>query len=170
MKDSVFLVMNLKNHFERNYMEIRIGDLLKSDVPAIIHQCNCFHKMEKGIAAQLVKKYPEIYINDLKTPYGDRNKLGNFSFAKIKNSNLKYVINLYSQFNYGYGIHTNYEALEKGLNKALTFLSDNGIYRVGLPYLIGCGLAGGNETKVLEIVKKIQLLHQEINIELYKLK
>ena len=153
-----------------NFMEIKIGDLLKSDAPAIIHQCNCFHTMGGGIAAQLAHKYPEVYEADLKTPYGEREKLGDFSFAEIKDSKLKYVINLYSQFDYGYGRHTNYEALEKGLDKALGFLYDNEINRVGLPYLIGCGLAGGNEKTVLEILEKVQSLHQKINIELYKLK
>lgn len=150
-------------------MEIKIGNLLKSDVPAIIHQCNCFHTMGGGIAAQLAYKYPEVYEADLKTPYGSKEKLGDFSFAEIKNSNLKYVINLYSQFDFGYGRHTDYNALEEGLNKVLDFLFDKGIYRVGLPYLIGCGLAGGNEKTVLEILEKVQSLHTKINIELYKL-
>ena len=39
-------------------MEIIKGDLLKSDVPAIIHQCNCFHTMGGGIAVQIASKYP----------------------------------------------------------------------------------------------------------------
>ena len=59
--------------------------------------------------------------------------------------------------------------MEKGLNKALDFLFDKEIYRVGLPYLIGCGLAGGEEKIVLEILNKVQEIHSKINIQLYKL-
>ena len=151
-------------------MEIKIGDLLESDVPAIIHQCNCFHTMGGGVAFQLSMRYPEVYEADKKTKYADKSKMGDFSFAEINSKNLKMVINLYSQYDYGYGLHTDYDALEKGLDKAMSFLNERKIYRVGLPYLIGCGLAGGDEKTVLGILERVQLRWESINIELYKLK
>ena len=151
-------------------MDIKVGNLLESDVPAIIHQCNCFHTMGSGIARQLVLKYPIIYDVDKQTKYADKSKMGNFSFAEINSQNLKVIINLYSQYNYGYGLHTNYDALENGLNKAMNFLNERKIYRVGLPYLIGCGLAGGNEKIVFAILERVQSNWKSINIELYKLK
>lgn len=150
-------------------MEIKKGDLLKSDVPAIIHQCNCFHTMGGGIAFQLAMQYPDVYKADKETGYGDKDKMGHFSFAEIRSEHLKYVINLYSQYDFGFGLHTDYDALEKGLNEAMVFLKKHGVNRVGLPYLIGCGLAGGNEKTVLEILERVQSNHSSINIELYKL-
>lgn len=143
-------------------MKIIFGDLLKSNVPVIIHQCNCFHKMGAGIAKLLKDLYPEVYESDKRTVFGDKTKLGSFSYAEINNKDLKYVINLYSQYNYGKGIHTDYIALKNGLNNALKFIHSKSIKRVGIPYLIGCGLAGGDIDKVYSILEEVQEMNTEV--------
>lgn len=151
-------------------MKIISGNLLTSNVPVIVHQCNCFHTMGSGIAKILKEEYPEVYEADLTTKYGDRSKLGGFSIAEIKKGmSLKYVFNLYSQYNYGRGLKTDYEALEDGLAEIVYWCNLHHIKRIGLPYLIGCGLAGGDEKVVLAIIDKIQKEIPQVEIEIYKL-
>lgn len=150
-------------------MEIKKGNLLESDVPAIIHQCNCFHTMGGGVALQLATKYPAVYEADLKTDYGDADKLGTFSVAEINGPKLKVVLNLYAQYSFGPGKQTDYLYLMSGLKDALDYLAGRDIHRVGLPYLIGCGLAGGDEKTVLDIIEAVQGVCPEVSIELYKL-
>ena len=150
-------------------MKIINGDLLSSDVPAIIHQCNCFHTMKSGFAKQISSKYPEVLKADKRTIFGDKLKLGGFSVAFIDDNNLKYVFNLYSQYKYGRGLQTDYEALEEGLAEVLYYLNLINIKRVGIPYLIGCGLAGGSKKIVMDIIEKVQEEYPDIEIEIYKI-
>lgn len=147
------------------------GNILQSNVPVIIHQCNCFHKMGSGFAKTLRQKYPCVYESDKNTKYGDKGKLGGFSLAKIQNEPyLKYVFNLYSQYKYGTNKkYTDYCALEEGIAQILYWCQLKGINRVGIPYLIGCGLAGGDKQTVLQILLKVQKQFEQIQIQLYKL-
>lgn len=150
-------------------MDIKKGNLLESDVPAIIHQCNCFHTMGGGIALQLATKYPAVYKADLTTAYGDKDKMGTFSVAEINGPKLKVVLNLYAQYDFGPGKQTEYMSLYIGLVRCMTYLKGRDIHRVGLPYIIGCGLAGGDEDTVMTILRKVQEEYPEVSIELYKL-
>ena len=151
-------------------MKIISGNLLTSTVPVIVHQCNCFHTMGSGIAKILKEEHPEVFEADLTTKFGDKSKLGTFSKAQIKNHvSLKYVFNLYSQYNFGKGLRTDYLALEEGFAEILYWCSVHNIKRIGIPYLIGCGLAGGDENTVLSILEKVQKETPEVEIEIYKL-
>ena len=127
-------------------IEKRIGNLLEQqDLDAFVHQCNCFCTMGGGIAREISEKYPELYEADLATKSGDKKKLGTFSFVKTHDGKLGY--NLYSQFNYGRnGQHTDYEAILAGLLKIKLHVKENvsSTARIGLPFMMGCGLGGGN--------------------------
>lgn len=129
------------------------GDLLKSDCDVIIHQANCFATMRSGIAKQIVAKYPQVAVVDknFKVPIGSRNRLGTYS--GFKTSNDVTIVNMYSQYNYGRGkLQTDYQAMEKAFVKIM--LEVNG-KKVGLPYQIGCGLAGGDWEIVYNLLEKV---------------
>lgn len=148
-------------------IEICYGDLLESDVQVIIHQCNCFHTFGSGLAKQIKEKYPTAYEADLKTKFADKYKLGTFSYSK---QNGKIIVNLYSQFRYGNeGNYTDYESLEDGLYDIFYWCKINGIKKIGIPYLIGCGLAGGDERIVMKICEKISKQFNDIKLQIYKL-
>ena len=133
----------------------------------IIHQCNCFHTFGSGIAKKIKQKYPSAYEADLKTRFGDKYKLGTFSYAKQGG---KIIVNLYSQFKYGNsGVYTDYESLEEGLYDIFYWCSINDIKRIGIPYLIGCGLAGGDIKIVMDICEKISKQFEDIDLQIYKL-
>jgi hypothetical protein len=98
---------------------------------------------------------------------GDYNKLGQIDWKVntyiICNSETDFlefdlaVVNLYSQ--YGFGLNhdggtarpLDYDALRLGLRKINHQFKGR---HVGLPGLIGCGLAGGNENLVKSIIKE----------------
>lgn len=120
----------------------------------IVQGCNCLCVMGAGIALQIANRYPQAYEADKKTVRGDRNKLGHYTYAMAKNKkNGEFVIvNAYTQYDLGSGEDVlNYEALDNVLKE---IKEDFAGLRIGLP-LIGCGLAGGNEKRVVSNIKEV---------------
>lgn len=147
------------------------GDLLQSECDIIIHQANCLGIMGAGIAKQIKNLYPEVYKADLSfpIPVKDLNRVGEFSYAEVTNpyTNKKQtIVNMYSQYDIGKG-KTNYYAMEKALKKIILFYLSPA-KKIGLPYGIGCGLAGGDWEEVYSILEKVsEEYHQDLY--LYKL-
>lgn len=128
------------------------GDLLqfaedgKFDV--IIHGCNCFCLMGKGIALSIKNKFPEAYKADLETIKGDKNKLGTYSSAETENFT---IVNAYTQYHWaGNGRKADYDAIRNVMNLIKQNFSGK---RIGYP-LIGAGLAGGNWEIISEIINE----------------
>jgi len=155
-----------------------IGDLLQSDCTILIHQCNCQRNMGAGIALQIAKKYPEAKQADEQFRYSASERLGKCSVAKTKDG--KMIVNLYAQKYPGkvkYGNiekeqNERYLAFEKGLRSVLTSLptleKKQFPIKIGLPYLIGCDLAGGDWDVIYGIIKKLAKTYNQ-DIFLYKL-
>ena len=147
------------------------GDLLKGDAQFILHQCNCFHKMGAGIAKQISLKYPNALQIDKQTIYGDKNKLGTYSVSEETDG--KTIINIYSQFEYGTGKkQTDYNALLIALTKIKNVFGFKLDYMqpitFGLPYGMGCGLAGGDWNKVEKIIKSVFANSTSTELQIYK--
>jgi O-acetyl-ADP-ribose deacetylase (regulator of RNase III) len=137
-------------------------DIFLAPVDVIAHQANCFHTMGSGIARAIRENFPEAYEADCKTIKGDRNKMGTYSSAKVVTENpnpqLKYIANVYSQFDFGRDKrYTNYEAVANGLESLRNNLIKKGRdgFVVGLPWKYGCNIAGGDWDVVYAIVKSI---------------
>ena len=82
------------------------GDLIKlalnGEFDVIVHGCNCFCTMGKGIALTIKNVFPEAYQADLKTNKGDKQKLGKYSYATLQRNGYQItVINAYTQYHYG---------------------------------------------------------------------
>lgn len=162
-------------------MRIVKGNLFNFPSHAIFHQCNCFHTMSAGFAKILANKYPEILIADKNTPYGDINKLGSYSRAIISSEtdfSARLIYNLYSQYHYGKGsLKTDYNALKISFQKACKDLLgykqficyENEKIQLSIPYLIGCGLAGGDENIVIDIIDYIMIDYPDIELTAYKI-
>jgi O-acetyl-ADP-ribose deacetylase (regulator of RNase III) len=107
--------------------------------------------MEAGIAKSIKQAFPQAWQADLKTPKGDKNKLGTFSKAEItlKNRHTLTVINAYTQFHWsGNSDLVEYESLRKIFNQIkLQFHSK----KIAYPQ-IGAGLAGGNWQRISQII------------------
>lgn len=130
-------------------------DIFKSDIDILIQSCNCQTIFGSGIAKSIREKYPEVYEADLKTKKADVNKLGTFSYAKIKNpARLKYIFNLYGQFDFGGAKrNTSYDAFADGLEKIREFLLEKKAEKMvlGMPWKIGSD-RGGASWPVIEAI------------------
>lgn len=130
------------------------GDLiqhaLKKEFDVIIHGCNCFCTMGAGIARSIQEEFPEAYAADLVTIKGDRNKLGDYSFATVERDNHEItIVNGYTQFHYqGEALLIDYEAIEELFTKVNQDFAGK---RIGYPK-IGAGLGGGDWEKIAAII------------------
>jgi len=134
-----------KSEFEEKW-----GDLIKEahNYDAIVHGCNCFNTMGGGIAYGISKCFPEAAEKDKKTIYGDINKLGNIDVIEIDRVEVR-VANAYTQFQPGRDV--SYAAIEMCLRKINYRFKG---YHIAMP-MIGCGIAGGDWTKVKQMIKDI---------------
>jgi O-acetyl-ADP-ribose deacetylase (regulator of RNase III) len=153
------------------YKEVN-GDLIKlaleGNFDAITHGANCFCTMKAGIAPQMAKAFGcDKFPMEGQQHRGDYNKLGQidwrintytggtteFDFFEFDLA----VVNSYTQ--YGFGLNheggtarpLDYDALRLCMRKINHQFKGR---HVGLPGLIGCGLAGGNENLVKSIIKE----------------
>jgi len=155
-------------------IHIHQGDLLASDCTIIGHQANCFANMGAGIAKQIARQYPEARLADeqFPIPAGSKERLGQVSYAWHKDKRV--IFNLYGQFRFGKGKRfTEYDALQSALVRMLERVEDiekkNIIpIKVGLPYKIGCGLAGGEWKIVQSIIEEVSDRFSR-DIHLYRL-
>ena len=129
------------------------GDLiqlaLEGEFNIIVHGCNCFCAMGAGIAKTVKQKFPEAYQADLKTESGNRNKLGEISWAESKSGLI--IVNGYTQYHWkGRGKKVDYDALRQVFKKVKKNFSGQ---KIGYP-AIGAGLAGGDWQIISRIIEE----------------
>ncbi len=132
-----------------------LSDLLNDTrINCIIHQANCQKVMGGGIALSIRNKYPEAYEADCLLP-NTPDKLGKFSFADTYDG--KTVFNLYGQLGFGHVYRqTDYEAVTVGLEKIRTHILKNKPNAVvGMPFMMGCALGGGDWRVVEAIIMSV---------------
>ena len=163
-----------------NYSEKKgclISMALSGEFDVITHGCNCFCTMGAGIAPKMAKEFECNNFEMELSGKGDINKLGQIDFNKyykrpdgtlfidydnyvdLHDGEEPYliVVNSYTQYKYGSnhidGVKKpiDYEALTLCMRKINHIFAGK---HIGLPGLIGCGLAGGKEEIVKEIIKK----------------
>lgn len=117
----------------------------------IIQGCNCFCIQGSGLAKEIRTRYPGAYEADKTTKSGDKSKLGTYTSYDTRKGFT--IINAYTQYGFNRGGANEdvfeYEAFQKILDK---LVEDYPGCRFGFP-LIGCGLAGGDETRVLAMLE-----------------
>lgn len=149
-----------------NFKEID-GDLIKlakeGTFDVIVHGCNCFNRMKRGIAPQMAEAFGcDKFYMERPAMLGSINKLGQIDFQicyirdnnkigkyitdlnleKIKKSTPEAfaVVNAYTQYNWDTQTKPlDYEALRLCLRKINHLFKG---FHIGLP-LIGCHLSGG---------------------------
>lgn len=130
-------------------------------INVIIHQANIDKRMGAGVALALCDKWPEIRNTDREWTKEDKNTLGDFSIIQVE-SGPKFVFNLYGQsilFDSLAGCRTDYNAVIAGFAKIRNLLES---WRnkwgfeavIGIPRLMGCGLAGGNWEIYYKIIEE----------------
>lgn len=141
------------------------GDLLKSDCTTIAHQCNCLSSMGAGIASVIRDVYKKAYNVDKYSKMTPDEKFGKYTAATIGKTT---VVNLYGQYAFGRTKQqTNYEKLESALNLFFTDAKNNpkwNLEKFGIPYNMGCDLAGGDWNEVYAILERTSKKH---NVDIY---
>ena len=154
------------------------GNLLESDCPVIVHQVNCLGVMGAGVAKQIKDKWPwvfeqyksacDFYKNDANALLGKviftfNNIEDTEGFEIMDEENVSYfhppiVANCFAQDKianlYNKGRQTNYPAFRKCMQTIYRYVYYFGCSSVGFPYLIGCGLAGGDWKIVMSIIEE----------------
>lgn len=134
-----------------------VGDLLEAKEDIICHQVNCQGAFGAGIAKQIAKEYPESKNEYVRYCKENKGILGDVLVTKEEDF---LIANLFGQDYYGrygyyfkkYGRQTVYPALKE----SMILLKDkypNSSY--AFPYLIGCGLAGGDWGVVIDIIEDV---------------
>jgi O-acetyl-ADP-ribose deacetylase (regulator of RNase III) len=125
------------------FLQIVDGDLLEATEKYLCHQCNCVTKGPLGLAAALFARFPwaDVYSQrgDLKSVAGTIKVCGNGTTER-------FVVNMFGQITGGKPKPTEPAARRLGFFRAcLAQLARRPrLESVAFPYLIGCGLAGGN--------------------------
>ena len=145
-------------------MNIIKGDLIKMTMAGhfdvIIHGANCFNTMGSGIAKQIREKFPEAYAADCATVAGDRSKLGTYTEAHY---NFLVVVNAYTQYDFNKRGESKdlfeYDSFRAILDSlAAKYVGSS----FGLP-MIGCGLAGGDKTRIIKIIEDFATIVESKN-------
>ena len=163
--------LNVGHFFYRKikYMKICYGDLLDCDCDIIAHQVNCMGVMGAGLANQIRMTYPKVfedYVN-LCVSKGAKALFGTISYTKTPRY---WVVNLFGQYNTGiYKRQTDYEKLGSALELLKEFALNNNLKTIGLPYNLGCGLAGGNWEIVQNMILDV-FENSGLEVEIWKLK
>lgn len=135
-------------------MNVVRGDLIKlaqeGAFDVIVHGCNCWCAMEKGIANGIREAFPAAYQLDQATELGDRAKLGTIGVAEVEVADHALaVVNAYTQFDFeGPMPLADYEAIRSAFAAIKNRFAGR---RVGYP-MIGAGLAGGDWSVIAAII------------------
>lgn len=129
------------------------------DFDLIIHGCNCFQKMGKGIAKDIKARYPEAFVADLAygNP-GDRDKLGTYSKAVVERADgtKLIIINAYTQYTYwDESDMLDYSAVARVFAKIASDFHGMDL-RMGVPK-IGAGLARGSWPTIEKLINNANL-------------
>lgn len=152
--------------------EVR-GDLLKSNCDMICHQVNCRGVMGAGLAKKIAEQYPLVFKVYRDWYNKGCSKLGDLDIVRVTPKLM--VCNMYAQDGYGRDRqYTDYEAFKDCLDGIVDFIRtseskhDFKIRKIGFPYNIGCGLAGGDWSIVRELIEN-RFATEDVEVEIYRL-
>ena len=130
------------------------ADATKIDVDVLGHQCNTKGVMGAGIAKTIKQLYPDVYKEYRLHCQNNKKVLGTTQL--VKSNERKYIANIFGQDDYrGKGPKTNYKALKKALEELQYKMIELNLKTLSIPYLIGCGLGGGDWNVVEQIINDI---------------
>lgn len=141
------------------------GNLLDSNAKYICHQVNCQGRMGSGVAKQIRAKYPEAY--SAYTKQASEGMLGEAQLVDCHDG--KVVVNMFAQSNYGYdgNRYTSYVAFQKCLDKMIQTIPAG--ETIAMPYMIGCGLGGGEWEIISDFIVEKLVLDNGYNVEFWRL-
>lgn len=147
---------------------LKNGDLFTTTQPIIAHGVNCSNGFASGVAGQVARLFPDVkrcYHHKFES---DGWNLGDVQVVQLAgHAPLEYVANLGAQRYYGRvpgRVYVDYDGLALAAGRLLDFAADAGL-GVAMPR-IGCGLAGGDWARVLEILNKA-VADRDVEVEVW---
>jgi len=159
------------------------GDLLSATDEYIVHQVNCIACTPHGLSKSIADKWKTADIYGMRTRVTPSRNFattdtqatpGSISITRDRN-----VIHMFAQFSYGKPFsyinkdgrypRDTYEQREKWFQMCLDSIAEIQPSSIGIPYMIGCGLAGGNWSNYFEMIKKFSEKNPTIIVNIYKL-
>lgn len=119
------------------------GDLMRCAEAVLAHQCNCESKNARGLAKALFERWPSVDV------YAKRTNPSTPGTIEVRQVHGRAVVALFGQIKPGKpwgrldGRVQRLEYFRRALDRLGDFMSREGTAAVAMPYLIGCGLAGG---------------------------
>lgn len=160
-------------------IEIVNGDLLQSNLPLIAHQTNCLGVMGAGIARSIKNKWSTVYtqyVNFCKCLKHSKSLLGKCQICTTGDEPTNLVANLFGEYSFTESVapyenrHTDYDALKEALLNLKAFCKGMNIIEIGIPYKLGCGLAGGDwDGVVYPMLQELFDKDSTITLYIYKL-
>ena len=134
-------------------LAVRQGDAIEAlrsgGISALGHQVNLRGVMGAGIAAQIRRQFPAAFEVYRAAIAAGRLRLGDALPVEVAPG--RWIVHLAGQQNTGRGLQTDYAALALALSRFTDFAREHQL-RPGLPYGIGCGLAGGDWPTVAALI------------------
>ena len=157
------------------------GNLLENDCDMIVQQLNCLCVRPHGLSEDIAKKYPYADVYNRRRSVGtknlaipeDRPEPGTvvLSHSHKKDDNNPIVVGIFGQYDFGKLRYRSYRPqykitetrelrefwFENGLNILRDWLVKNNYgknFKIGFPYKIACGLAGGNWDKYRKMLER----------------
>lgn len=122
-------------------------------IQVVGHQVNCQGVMGAGLARQIRERYPQALSDYRAAHTSGRLILGAAVMSRVADQ--RWIAHLTGQDRYGRDQqHTDYDALRRALSWVATRATKAGL-TIGLPYGIGCGLAGDHWPTVLELIEEV---------------
>ena len=121
----------------------------------ICHQVNCMGVMGAGLAKQVKEKWPDVFRQYASLCCSFRDMPG-MLLGKVQDiavSDNLVIANCFGQVYTGHGLMTCYEAWKNIIRQLLDSSSYFGDIPIHIPYMVGCGLAGGDWQVMNEILE-----------------
>lgn len=150
-------------------VEFVTGNLVTGKFDIFCHQVNCRGKMGAGLAKQIRNQYPEVYKEYKDICNNGKAILGMNHYTYTSDGRI--CVDMFAQDNYGTDKrYTDYTAFKSCLRGLVTFLgyTFNDQKTVAFPYMIGCGLAGGDWNVILKMIEEFSELvpHRVVIVKL----
>ena len=130
-----------------------VAALQRGDIDILGHQVNLRGVMGAGIARQIKGVFPRAFTAYSEAIAASDLALGDVQLVQVGDS--RWVANIAGQQGIGRGRRqTDYQALSAALRKLADFTEGTAL-RVGLPFGIGCGLAGGDWPVVSRTIEEM---------------
>lgn len=152
-------------------IKILNGNLFDTDAEIICHQCNCQGVMGSGVAAEVKRRYPYVYMEYREYYMMGMLQLGNVVFSQTGNKGKQVIANILGQDKYGQGRqYTDYTALRRCMKLIRKYAETRYDYRpikIAFPYGMGSVRGGGDWNTVYQIID--EELGQYYDVEIWRL-